>query len=206
MNLRRIVQALALAGLASVACVPPVLAQDKGDWLIRGRLLSLDSANKDSTPLNLSINNKVFPEVDISYFFSPNLAAELVLTYPQKQDLRSNGANIGSFKHLPPTLSLQYHWTGMGFRPYVGAGLNYTHLSNVSFNPAINTALGPTVKKNSYGLAIGAGFDVPIGGGWLFNVDVKKVQIKTDVSSFGKGVGTFKVDPTLFSLGVGYRF
>ena len=63
-----------------------------------------------------------------------------------------------------------------------------------------------SIKHNSFGLAFGAGVDVPMGGGWLFNVDVKKVQIKTDVSSFGTKVGTFKVDPMLFSLGIGKRF
>ena len=48
--------------------------------------------------------------------------------------------------------------------------------------------------------------DVPVGGGWLLNLDVKKVQIRTDVSSFGTKVGEFKVDPLLVSIGVGKRF
>jgi outer membrane protein len=56
------------------------------------------------------------------------------------------------------------------------------------------------------GLALGAGVDIPFGGGWLFNIDVKKVKLETDVKSFGSKVGTFKVDPVLFSLGVGKRF
>ncbi len=47
---------------------------------------------------------------------------------------------------------------------------------------------------------------MPLGGGWLFNVDVKKVQIKTDVSSFGDKVGTFKIDPLLIGVGIGKRF
>ena len=173
---------------------------------MRARALHLDPANKDNTGLNLSVNSKIFPEFDITYFFSPNLAAELVLTYPQKHDVRSNGANIGSLKHLPPTLTLQYHFTGMAFRPYVGVGLNYTNFSSVSFAPAVVTALSPTIKKNSYGLALDVGCDLPLGNGWLVNLDVKKVQIETDVSSFGTKVGTFKVDPVLFSIGFGKRF
>lgn len=193
---------------ASVAALAPLAAsaQDTGNWLIRGRVLHLDPANKDSTGLGLSVNSKVFPEVDISYFFSPNFAAELILTYPQKHDIRSNGNNIGTLKHLPPTLSLQYHVTGLSFRPYVGAGLNYTNFSAVKFTPAVATALGANVDRSSFGLSLQAGVDVPVGGGWLLNLDVKKVQIRTDVTSFGNKVGEFKVDPVLVSIGIGKRF
>ena len=98
---------------------------DTGNWLVRGRAVHLDSTNKDSTGLNLSVNPKTFPEVDITYFFTPNLAAELVLTYLQKHDIRSGSTVIGPLKHLPPSLLAQHHFTGLGgFRPYVGAGLN----------------------------------------------------------------------------------
>ena len=200
-NMRWIALAvLALTGAAAQA-------QDSGDWIVRARALYMDPANKDSTGLDLNVNEKLFPEVDISYFFTPNIAAELILTYPQKHDIRSGGTKIGSLKHLPPTLTAQYHFTGLtGWRPYLGAGLNYTRLMSVKFDDAVDAALEPSVKKNSFGWALQAGFDVPIGGGWLFNVDVKKLQIRTDVSSFGSKVGTLKVDPVLFSVGVGKRF
>lgn len=193
----------------AAAALAPALnaqAQDKGDWIVRAHALYLDSANKDSTGLGLTVNNKTFPEFDISYFLTPSLALELVLTYPQKHTIDANGNAIGSLKHLPPTLSLQYHFTGLPVRPYVGAGLNYTRFSNVEFTPAVTTALQPTIKKNSVGLALGAGIDVPLGGGWLFNADLKKLQIRTTVSSFGAEAGGFKVDPWLYSVGVGKRF
>jgi len=198
--------ALTAAVLALSAFATPVLAQDSGSWIVRARALSLDSANKDTTGLGLSVNNKVFPEVDITYFMSPNLAAELILTYPQKHDLRSNGANIATLKHLPPTLTLQYHFPMTGFRPYVGAGVNYTRFSSVNFAPAVVTALNPSIEKDSFGLALQAGVDVPMGGGWLLNLDLKKVQLKTDVFAGTTKAGTFKVDPTLLSVGFGKRF
>lgn len=193
-----------IALLAVAAMVPAAQAQgNEGNWLVRARALHLDSANKDSTGLGLSINNKTFPEVDISYFVTPNLALELILTYPQKQDLRSSalGGKIGDLKHLPPTLSLQYHFTGLGaVRPYVGAGLNYTRFSSV------NLPAGVTIEKDSFGFAYGAGLDVPFAKNWVFNIDVKKVQIRTDVFNAGAKIGTLKVDPLLFGVGVGYRF
>lgn len=196
---------LALVALALAA--PHAADAQTTPWQVRVRAVNLDSANKDSTGLDLSINDRVIPEVDISYFFAPNLAAELVLTYPQKHDLRSGGAQIGTLKHLPPTLTLQYHATGLGaVRPYVGAGINYTRFSSVEFTPAVQAALQPSIDKNSFGLALQVGADFEVAPGLVLNLDVKKVQIRTDVSSAGTKVGEFKVDPWLVGVGVGWRF
>jgi outer membrane protein len=197
--------ALALASLTSPSA--QAAGQDTGSWLVRGRVLHLKSANGDTTGLGLSINDKTFPEVDISYFLTPNVATELILTYPQKHTLYSKGAEIGSLKHLPPTLLLQYHVTGLaGFRPYAGLGLNFTNFSDVQFTPAVVTALKPNVKRTSYGLAVQLGVDVPLGGGWLLNLDVKKAKLATDVYSGTSTAGKFTVDPVLFSIGAGLRF
>lgn len=211
---------IALAAVAATLATSVAQAQDTGSWIVRGRALHLDSADKGDID-GLRLKNKTFPEVDITYFFTPNLAAELVLTYPQKHDVTVDGVGkLGTIKHLPPTLSLQYHFTGLqGFRPYVGAGINYTRFSGVNLTLPANTvapatpAAPLTIDKNSWGLAFGAGVDVQVGGGWLLNVDVKKVHIHTDVSTAdssllpaGTHLGVFKADPVLFSVGVGYRF
>lgn len=196
--------------LLAAALVAPLgtaqAADDSGDWIVRARAVNLQSANKDSTGLDLSVNDKTIPEVDITWFLSPNVAAELILTVPQKHDIRAGGDAIGSLKHLPPTLTLQYHFTGLSFRPYVGAGVNYTRFSSVNFAPAVAAALDPSIDRNSFGLALQAGADFPLGDGWLLNVDVKKVQIRTDVYSAGAKAGTFKVDPLLVGVGIGKRF
>lgn len=202
--------AIAAALLGSVLSIS-AFAQDtvEGPWMVRARAVHLDSSNGGSTNpnLQLSTNSKWMPEVDISYFFSKNVAVELILTIPQKQSIYSNGAYIGSFKHLPPTLTAQYHFTDLGgFKPYVGAGVNYTRISSVHFSPAVAAALNPSLKHNSFGLALQAGVDIPLAKNLYLNLDVKKVQIKTDVRSNGTKVGTFKVDPVLVGVGLGWRF
>jgi outer membrane protein len=63
-------------------------------------------ANPDSIAItDISVNDKWLPEVDISYFFTPNIAAELILTYPQRQDVSStaHGGKLGTIK-VDPTL------------------------------------------------------------------------------------------------------
>ncbi len=190
------------SALLAVFAGGSALAQDfqAGDLLVRARAVNLDSANKDSTGLGLSVNNKTMPEVDFSYFLSPNLAAELILSVPQKHTLSAGGANIGSLRHLPPTLTVQYHLNAGGFKPYVGVGLNYTRFSSV------NLPAGVDIKRNSVGLALQVGVDIPLAKNLFLNIDIKKVQLGTKVSAGGAQIGKFKVDPLLVGVGLGWRF
>ena len=174
----------------------------EGPWLVRARAVHLNSDNGDSTGLGLSMNNKWIPEVDVSYFFNPNLAVELILTVPQKQTLTSSvlNAKVGTFKHLPPTLLAQYHFPMNGFKPYVGAGINYTRFNSVDLLP------GVTMDKDSWGPALQVGVDIALSKGVYLNLDLKKVMIRTDVKLAGAKIGEFKADPLLFGVGLGWRF
>ncbi len=195
---RTLLAALALTALSSTAIAAPA---DGGPWLVRVRAVYLDPANKDSTGVGLAIDSKTFPELDLSYRFTPHVAAELVLTYPQKQEVSASGARIGQLKHLPPTLTLQYHFTpGAAWQPYVGAGINWTRFSSVDLPAPFS------IDKTSVGAALQAGFDVPIGASMVFNVDVKKLQIRTDVFAAGVKAGEFRIDPWLVGVGIGWRF
>jgi outer membrane protein len=178
------------------------VAAQESPWLVRARAVQLNMANKDSTGLNLNVNDKTIGEVDVSYFLNKNVAAELILTLPQRQTVYAGAAGIGNFKHLPPTLTLQYHFTDLGaYKPYVGAGLNYTKITGT------NLTTGHKLDDSSYGAAFQAGVDVPLTKQVSLNFDVKKVYIKTDVyTAAGANAGTLKLDPVLVGVGVGYRF
>ena len=202
---RLLVCTLALA--ATGALTLPAHAQDSGNLLLRARVTNLDSVNGDSTGLKLSVNNRTYGSLDASWFIGPNVAGELSVSTAQRHTLYASGSPIGSLRQTPVTLSLQYHFTGLtGWRPYAGLGIHYTRLSSVSFDPVVVTTLGPDVDRSSTGLAAQLGADVLLSGGWLVNLDARKVQMRTDVSSFGSKAGTFRIDPVLLSLGLGYRF
>lgn len=199
MSKKLITVALAIGSLVSGHALAQTTA---GSWMVRVRAVNLESANKDSTGLGLSINNKVIPEVDISYFYNKNLAMELILTVPQQHDLSSSvlGGKIGTVTHLPPTLLAQYHFDAAGFKPYVGAGVNYTRFTSADLPPGVD------IKRDSWGGALQVGVDLPLSGNMVLNLDVKKVYIATDVSVAGVKQGTLTVDPVLVGLGIGWRF
>ena len=125
-----------------------------------------------------------------------------MLTYPQKHDVALDGANIGSFKHLPPSLLVQYHFMPeKTLKPYIGAGVNYTTLSKVRL---LNGA--GSLEHDSVGLVLQAGVDYAIDKQWSLNLDIKKAQIRSDVIVGGAAVSRVKVDPLMIGVGVGYRF
>ena len=194
----------AVGALTSALFLASSAHADSGDMLVRVRAVDIDFHNSVDTPALAGVNaaNKTIPEVDLSYFFTKNSATELVLTYPQKITVNPN---VGSLKALPPTLTLQYHFMpdSPSFRPYVGAGINYTNFSSVSLaGGALNSS------NSSTGGALQAGFDIPFSTNMVFNVDIKKVYMKTTISSAASGatVGRLTLDPLLIGMGIGWKF
>jgi len=200
---------LATLTLLAAALAAPSLRAEDGPWMVRLRAVALQPANKSDAFSTVGadaihVSNKTIPDLDFSYFFTKNFSAELVLTVPQEHDVTLNGAKIGTFKHLPPTLTAQWRFLpGETFNPYVGAGLNLTLISDVKL---AGGALD--LDKTSVGLAAQVGADIKIAPSWYLNVDVKYVQIKSDVKDAATGakVTTVKVDPMLYGVGIGYRF
>lgn len=192
-----------------------------GDWMARVRAVNVGWANQSdpvgalAVPANgLHLSGKTIPEVDFSYFFTRSLAAELILTYPQKHTVRVTQSAAGAFdagalKELPPTLTLQYHFLPDGqFRPYVGAGVNYTRISNVNLAP-LNAFSGGSnsLSGSSMGGVLQAGFDIKVGANSYLNFDMKKVYIRTDLSNSVLGkLSTLRLDPLLVGIGYGFRF
>jgi outer membrane protein len=175
-------------------------------WMVRARATNLNWDNGQTgavQTLNVNAKNQTIPELDISYFFTKNIAAELVLSYPQRVDVRAGQASLGTVTALPPTLLAQYHFTQFGpLKPYVGAGINYTRFGSRNLGGADEYS----VEKSSVGYAAQIGADYMLTKIWGINLDVKYLQIKTDVISGGASVGTLDLSPIATSVGVTYKF
>ena len=135
----------------------------------------------------VTLNKKVIAEVDFTYFITPNLAAELILTYPKSTPCRSMVWRRVRSRHLPPTLTAQYHFLPTGqFRPYVGAGVNYTNIT------AVNLPLNLNLDRGSFGFAIQAGVDVQVAPQVFVNFDIKQVNIETKLRTAAGRRGRYR--------------
>jgi len=205
---------------------PPV--ETWNPWMIRVRALGVlpdasgSTVNVSGVPAlsspnsGLSIGNSVVPEVDISYFFTKNIAAELILGVT-RHSINGTGTlsnlDIGHATLLPPTLTLQYHFTDFGaFKPYIGAGINYTVFFNQSAGnlPLNGLSVTQLNVSNSFGAAVQVGFDYMIDRHWGLNFDVKKLYLEPNYSATVNNVipvsGRANIDPWLVAGGVAYKF
>ncbi len=185
-------------------------------WMIRVRALGvlpdesarLKSGGARLTGAGVDISNSVVPELDITYFFTKNWATELVLGVTRHQVTGTgvlDNARIGNTWLLPPTLTLQYHFTDFGaFKPYLGVGVNYT----VYFDEEARGQFTHFRLNNTAGLALQAGADFMLDEHWGINVDVKKILImEPDVSLNHRAVtGHVTIDPWLVATGITYKF
>ncbi len=189
----------------------PAQAHEAGQWVYRVGVGSVVPDDK-----NLALDSTTSIEVDagtsatftLTYFFTRNFAFDVLAALPFDHDivLESNGvgSKIAETNHLPPTLSLQYHFAPDGnVRPYVGVGANWTTF----FNTDTIEGLGADLDlDDSFGFAAQLGADFLIGEDWLVNADVRYINIETDATLGGSALGTVAIDPMVYSLSIGYRF
>lgn len=201
---------LCAAALTMVTAAPAMA--DAGDWLVRGRVINVSPDESATiTPIggDVSIDTSIVPELDITYFVADQWAFELILgVTPHDVSAVGTGAgdiDLGDVTLLPPTLTLQYHFNPDGdVRPYVGAGLNYTYF----FNEDLPTGgIATSIDYDaSFGYALQAGADFQVSDDWFLNVDVKWVDINTDVTINGAITADVEIDPVIFGVGFGRRF
>lgn len=187
-----------------------VLAKEQGDWIIRAGAGHIDPQSSngklDGTEIDVTVKSATMFTFDITYMVSQNWGVELLASAPFEHDIGLEGlGTVGSAKHLPPTLSGQYHFNPIGrVQPYVGLGFNVTLFMDEDTRGPLS---GSSLKlDNSFGIAAQAGVDVEISENLYLNAVIRYIQIETDAKLDGSKVATVKIDPMVYGLNLGYRF
>lgn len=179
---------------------------EEGRWLIRAGGSYVVPKSDNGSILGgagqLDVGNRFGPSFNIAYFLTPNWAVDLLGAAPFQHSVQVNGSPAGTVEHLPPVLSLQYHFLpDSKIRPFVGVGVNYTMFFNTRLDSGDHLAL-----SNSWGPALQVGVDYVLGGGWQVGADIRYLHIRSDVKINGTTVGSTGVDPLVYSFNLGYRF
>ena len=197
--------ALALAGLAT-----PALAQSAGDWTLGVGVHQVNPKSGNGAlaggTLAVDVDSDVKPTITFEYFVRENLGIEVLAALPFKHDIAIDGlGTVGSTRHLPPTVSLQYHFNSAGtVSPFLGAGINYTTFFSEEGKGAL---AGDRLElDDSWGLAAHAGLDFKIGERGAVRVDVRWADIDTEVSLNGARLGSANIDPLVYGAAYVWKF
>ena len=206
---------LTALGLAMGSASFSAQAIQAGDMFGRLTLTTVmpnDDANQFSDPNSLGLN--VVPEVDDStrpgatfvYMYTDNIGFEVLAALPFQHDITVNGiGKIGETKHLPPTFSVQYYFNPQSkVRPFVGLGLNYTTF--FSSKTTLDGLGGDLELDDSFGLAAQVGIDYDLDEKWFLTADVRYMNIETTATNSAAGSTDVEINPTVVSVGVGYKF
>lgn len=196
--------ALAFGGLAL-----PAFAQDAGQWTFSVGAHQVnpksDNGSLAGNTLDVEVGSNVRPTVTAEYFVRDNLGIEVLAALPFQHDIDIKGlGKVGSTKHLPPVVSLQYHFGKGNVKPFVGAGINYTYFFSESTSGAL--AGSKLSLDNSWGLAAHAGIDFKVGDKGAIRVDARWIDIDTDVKLDGAGLGTVNIDPLVYGAAYVFNF
>lgn len=195
-----------LAGLSVLSVLSSSAMANQGDLIVRARAIAVTpdvSSTSVLSSIHSDLSTQVVPELDFTYMVTKNIGAELILG-TSRHTLSSDLGNLGKVSVLPPTLTVQYHFAPEAkIRPYVGAGVNYSRFYNNDLNVGGSAV---SIKKNSFGLAAQVGADIMVTDKYFINADVKYISIRTKASLGGTALGTLKVNPWVFGIGIGRKF
>ena len=203
---------IALAAVLALAATP-ALAQSAGSWTVgigaHNVAPKSDNGTLTATPLGnltMDVGSNVRPTITGEYFLQDNLGIEVLAALPFQHDISVAGVGkVGSTRHLPPTVSLQYHFGQGKVKPFVGLGVNYTTFFSTKAEGAIAGA--NLDLSDSWGLAAHLGVDFKVGEKGAIRLDYRKVDIDTRVKLNGANLGTkntVNIDPSVY--GIAYVF
>ena len=206
-NFTKYLAAMALTGWVGVATSASAQEMYSPDnWQVRVRAIGVlpDVDSSVNIGGKTDVGNAITPELDISYFFTKNIAAELILATAQHKITYNGNTDLGNAWILPPTLTLQYHFMpDSQFSPYLGAGLNYS----MFYGEKAGAGFTNLNVDGGLGYALQAGADYWLDEHWGLNLDVKKIFLNIDGEVNNGNIRTdIDLDPWIVGAGVSYRF
>jgi len=195
---------------AAAAVTAPAFAQSKGDWTLGVGVHQVnpksDNGKLAGGTLAVDVDSDIKPTITGEYFIADNLGIEVLAALPFKHDINIDGlGRVGSTKHLPPVISLQYHFNSKGkVSPFLGAGINYTTFFSEDTTGAL---AGSKLKlEDSWGLAAHAGVDFAVSTKDSIRVDMRWIDIDSKVKLDGEKLGTVNIDPLVYGVAYVHRF
>ena len=205
----KIAKSALAAALAAGLLAGTAQAYEAGNWLFRIGAYGVfpESDNLSLAPgVDLDVDDGYSLGFNFTYMVNPNIGIELLAALPFQHDIQLSGAGtVAEVEHLPPTLSVQYHFTPeSSVRPYVGIGLNYTWFSSEDTKGALER---DSLKlDDSWGVAGQFGIDIDVAPNWFVNADIRYISIESDAKLNGVGIGTVEINPWVVGLTIGTRF
>src|SRR5512136_678733 len=203
--MKRRVQGIILA-VISLTVVFAAVAHADDDlkrYVVRLRTLYVmptEDFHNSLSPNKLEITNNVTGELDLEYYFTKYVSAELIAGVT-RHEILLNGGLAGSTWLLPPSITVKYHpIPSAKISPYIGGGIELTF----PFSPKMTGHPDFSVDQ-SVGWAAQTGVDIAIKDNLYFNLDYKFLNADTKFRLDGN---KYRVDlnPHVFGVGVGYRF
>lgn len=210
--------------LAVALAAPFAQAHQAGDVIVRAGAVTVDP-REDSGNVRIggaaqqgtgaTLNSDTQLGLNFAYMLTDKIGVELLAATPFKHDVGTkglNGLNLGELKHLPPTLSVIYYPldSKSAFKPYVGAGINYTWFFDDELSSEAEAAgFRGLDMKDSWGLAFQVGADYMLTDNLMVNAQVRYIDIDTTGTTHAgptKVKVDVDVDPMVYMVGLGYKF
>ena len=200
-------QSLVLAA-ATALTMTSAFAVPAGTWTVAAGAHYVDPKSDNGTldnGLSVDVDGDVRPTISGEYFIADNVGVELLAAIPFHHDITLTDANGNEVdaktQHLPPTLSVQYHFDGdnlpMNLKPFVGVGVNYTTF----FKERVYLGNGNDLElDDSVGVAGHIGLDIPYAPTESFRIDARYMDIKTDASLNGSDLGEVDISPWVYGV------
>ncbi len=217
----------------------PAIANEPGTWTMyfgfgtvepdsKGILTTVPDPGLGEITVGIEVDSATGIPFGATYMINENWAFDILAALPFNHDIRatvdmpgeSGSMKIADFDQLPPTLSIQYHFTTEGnFDPYIGLGLNYTMFSGEKVIPEmVDTGFEKIKIDDSTGIAAQVGGHWELENNWILGIDARYIAIDAEatlsgwafdplgLTSVDAKLPVIQVDPWVYSLNLGYHF